>query len=187
MGARDPNRRGWPVALLVLCMSLPPGGVLAKTPIAAPAELAPEAPARSARLHELGQEAGLALTTESGRDATGKSTTTLVIETVTAFDGNRDRLRADYSRFLARLGVMLQRQPGTRLAITGFGGHPRPGANPVLLGRRLRAIQVTLVENGAAMTQVVARVQSPDAYDGPDALVGRARAGQVILLDFSWG
>lgn len=189
MGAPDPHRRGRAIALLILGMSLPatlPGGwAQAETLPPPPANHAPEAPSRLARLHELGQQAGLELTTETSRDGTGNAT--LVIDTATAFESNRDRLRADYSRFLARVGVMLQRQPGSRVAVTGFGGPSRPGANPVLLGRRLRAIQVTLVENGASMGQVAARVQSPDAYAGPDALAGRARSGQVILLDFTWG
>lgn len=110
-----------------------------------------------------------------------------MIDTNAAFVGKGDHLQPNYARFLSRVGIMLQRHRGTVVKVTGFALRPKAGYNPVLLGRRVRAIQVYLAENGAPIDQIEVRVTAADDYDGPAAAASSAATGTIIILGFSHG
>ncbi len=96
-----------------------------------------------------------------------------------------DRLKPDYARFLADITLILQVKPDVHVTITGFGNNPATNYNPVLLGKRVRALQVFFAENGISITQTKAGVKEADAYEGPNVLLGKAASGQVITVHFA--
>jgi outer membrane protein OmpA-like peptidoglycan-associated protein len=176
------------LAWLILALLLPATG-LARAEPATPTTIEDQAddPAPARRLDRFGREAALDLTIDSDQAPDGTSTTRVVIDTRAAFDNKQDRLRPDYARFLSRVGIMLQRHRGTVVKVTGFARHAKADYNPVLLGRRVRAIQVFLAENGAPIDQVKAQVRGVDDYDGPAGAADRAATGTIIILGFSHG
>lgn len=115
----------------------------------------------------------------------GEPSARLAIETQTAFENNKDRLRPDYAKFLASIVPLIQMKPDLRLTITGFGNNPATNYNPVLLGKRVRALQVFFAENGIPINQTEVGVKEADAYEGPNTLLGKAASGQVITVHFS--
>ena len=114
----------------------------------------------------------------------GEASAKLAIETQVAFEEKKDRLTPDYARFLATIMPLLQMTPDLRLAITGFGNNPAKNYNPVLLGRRVRAVQVFFAENGIPIDHIEASVKEADAYEGPNTLLGKAASGEVITVHF---
>lgn len=116
----------------------------------------------------------------------GGSWVKLAIETQAAFENNEDRLNPDYARFLVSIIPFLQMKPDLRLSITGFGNNPATTYNPVLLGKRVRAVQVFFAENGIPIDLIEASVKEADAYEGPNTLLGKAASGQVITVNFVW-
>lgn len=115
----------------------------------------------------------------------GEPSARLAIETQTAFENNMDRLKPDYARFLADITLILEVKPDVHVTITGFGNNPATNYNPVLLGKRVRALQVFFAENGISITQTKAGVKEADAYEGPNVLLGKAASGQVITVHFA--
>ncbi|MDY0034477.1 MAG: hypothetical protein RBS05_01055 [Zoogloea oleivorans] len=109
----------------------------------------------------------------------------LAIETQVAFENNKDRLKPDYARFLADITLILQIKPDVHVTITGFGNNPATNYNPVLLGKRVRAVQVFFAENGIPMEQIEAGVKEADEYEGPNTLLGKASSGQLITVHFA--
>jgi len=114
----------------------------------------------------------------------GEPSAKLAIETQVAFENKQDRLTPDYARFLATITPLLQMMPNLRLAITGFGNNPATNYNPVLLGMRVRAVQVYFAENGIPIDRIEACVKEADAYEGPNTLLGKASSGEVITVHF---
>lgn len=114
----------------------------------------------------------------------GEASAKLAIETLVAFEEKKDRLTPDYAKFLATIMPLLQMTPDLRLAITGFGNNPAKNYNPVLLGRRVRAVQVFFAENGIPIDHIEASVKEADAYEGPNTLLGKAASGEVITVHF---
>lgn len=176
------------LAWLMLALLLPAPGLIRAEP-APPTTIEAQADdtAPAGRLDRFSREAALDLTIDSDQAPDGTSTTRVVIDTRAAFDNKQDRLRPDYARFLSRVGIMLQRHRGTVVKVTGFARHTRADYNPVLLGRRVRAIQVFLAENGAPIDQIKAQVRGVDDYDGPAGAADRAATGTIIILGFSHG
>lgn len=185
--SRRPHRPAWRLALALLLSAS--GLASAETAPAPPATAEAQAddPAPANRLNTFAREADLNLTIDSAQAPDGSTTTRVVIDTRTAFDSKQDRLHADYARFLSRVGIMLQRHRGTVVKVTGFARQPKAGYNPVLLGRRVRAIQVFLAENGAPIDQIKARVTDIDDYDGPPDTADSAATGTIIILGFTHG
>ncbi|MBT9498481.1 MAG: OmpA family protein [Zoogloea sp.] len=109
----------------------------------------------------------------------------LAIETQVAFENNKDHLKPDYARFLADITLILQIKPDVHVTITGFGNNPATNYNPVLLGKRVRAVQVFFAENGIPMEQIEAGVKEADEYEGPNTLLGKASSGQLITVHFA--
>jgi len=176
--------------LLVLTLQAASSALPETAADASPPSTAPNWPTHphdgTQRLGELAREASLALTIAPHRDLAGNARTQVLIDASAAFHDRTDRLRPDYAHLLARVGVMLQRRPGAHLAVTGLNSTPRTGHNPVLFGRRLRAIQVHLAENGAAIDRIEARIQALSDRGATTEPHPGLSPGQTILLDFIW-
>lgn len=114
----------------------------------------------------------------------GEPSAKLAIETRVAFENKQDRLTPDYARFLATITPLLQMTPNLKLAITGFGNNPAKDYNPVLLGKRVRAVQVYFAENGIPIDHIEASVKEAEAYEGPNTLIAKASSGEVITVQF---
>lgn len=113
-----------------------------------------------------------------------KDVARLIIETPMAFEDEQDRLKPIYADFLTSLSVLLQTRSDLRLVVTGFGNSPARHYNPVLLGRRVRAVQVFFAENGIPVDRIEARVKEALAYEGPTTLRPKALSGQLITVHF---
>ena len=80
---------------------------------------------------------------------------------------------------------VVDNKPDVHVTITGFGNNPATNYNPVLLGKRVRAVQVFFAENGIPMEQIEAGVKEADEYEGPNTLLGKASSGQLITVHFA--
>lgn len=107
---------------------------------------------------------------------------TLALDPQAVFDARGETIRPAWLSFLRGLASQFQPGSGFRLVITGYGDRPAKGYNPVLLGKRVRALQTFLAENGLAMTWSRAEVKEGDAYEGPAEMLDEACCGKVITL-----
>ena len=107
---------------------------------------------------------------------------TLALDPQEVFDTRGETIRPVWVDFLRGLASQFQPGSGFRLVITGYGDRPAKRYNPVLLGKRVRALQTFLAENGLAMTWSRAEVKEGDDYDGPAEMLDEACCGKVITL-----
>ncbi len=114
--------------------------------------------------------------------AEGERALTLALDPQEVFDARGETIRPAWLGFLRGLASQFQPGSGFRLVITGYGDRPAKGYNPVLLGKRVRALQTFLAENGLAMTWSRAEVREGDAYEGPAEMLDEACCGKVITL-----
>lgn len=107
---------------------------------------------------------------------------TLALDPQEVFDARGETIRPVWVDFLRGLAAQFQPGSGFRLVITGYGDRPAKGYNPVLLGKRVRALQTFLAENGLAMTWSRAEVKEGGDYEGPAEMLDEACCGKVITL-----
>lgn len=107
---------------------------------------------------------------------------TLALDPQEVFDTRGETIRPVWVDFLRGLASQFQPGSGFRLVITGYGDRPAKRYNPVLLGKRVRALQTFLAENGLAMTWSRAEVKEGDDYEGPAEMLDEACCGKVITL-----
>lgn len=109
----------------------------------------------------------------------------LTLPTQRLFNDRRDTFAANALPFLDALGTEFAALPGVRISLTAYANHPASHYNPVLLGWRLRALQVFLAERGVPIRQIHPQVRDSAEFDGPGDHDAEPCCGKLIVLELS--
>lgn len=107
----------------------------------------------------------------------------LALPTQRLFTDRRDTFAAEVRPFLDALGAEFAALPGIRINLTAYAKHPAAGFNPVLLGWRLRALQVFLAERGVPIRQIHPLVKDEAELDRSSETTAKRCCGKLIVLE----